>query len=73
MATSPVPRIALALLVQLVLSGCEGKLAALSDHDLQDRIYECNTAQSQSPGFAISCDNYRRECSRRRDDGRYVC
>lgn len=56
-----------------LLAGCEGKLAALSDHDLQDRIHECSNQQSQSPGFAISCDNYRRECARRRDDGRYVC
>ena len=56
-----------------MLSACEGKLAGLSDADLQDRIYECSTQQSQSPGFAISCDNYRRECERRRKEGRYVC
>lgn len=55
------------------IAGCEGKLAGLTDSELQDRIYECNAAQSQSPGFAISCDNYRRECERRRDEGRYVC
>ena len=59
--------------VLLLAAGCEGKLAGLSDHELQDRIHACNTQQSQSPGFAISCDNYRRECARRRENGRYVC
>lgn len=66
-------RCATLLTLSIGVAGCEGKLASLSDHDLQDRIHECNTQQSQSPGFAISCDNYRRECARRRDEGRYVC
>lgn len=57
----------------LVSSGCEGKLAGMSDTTLQDKMHECNTQTSQSPGFAISCDNYRRECERRREAGRYVC
>jgi hypothetical protein len=55
------------------LAGCEGKLAKISDADLQDRMYECNTTVDQAPGMAISCDNYRRECHRRRDEGRFVC
>ncbi|MEQ8783474.1 MAG: hypothetical protein RIE06_27745 [Roseibium album] len=55
------------------LSACESRLAGLSDTDLQDRMYECNTTVDQSPGMAISCDNYRRECQRRRDEGRFVC
>ena len=55
------------------LTGCEGKLESMSDEDLQDKVYECNRQASQSPGFAISCDNYRRECARRRDEGRFVC
>lgn len=57
----------------LGLAGCEGKLAKISDSELQDRMYECNTTLEQSPGMAISCDNFRRECQRRRDQGRYVC
>lgn len=57
----------------LGLAGCEGKLAQLSDTELQDRMYECDTTAEQSPGMAISCDNYRRECQRRRDQGHYVC
>lgn len=55
------------------LTGCEGKLAKLPDTELQDRIYECQHTVDQAPGFAISCDNYRRECERRREEGRFVC
>jgi len=62
-----------ASILLLTLTACGSKLAGMSDADLQDRVYECNYAQSQSPGFAISCDNYRRECKRRREDGLYVC
>jgi hypothetical protein len=57
----------------LGLAGCESKLADLSDTELQDRIYECRSTTSQSPGFAITCDNFQRECERRRDQGRFVC
>ena len=66
-------RPAIVLLACLALAACEGKLASMSDSDLQDKVYECDSAQSQSPGFAISCDNYRRECKARREDGRFVC
>jgi len=59
--------------VSLFLAGCESELAGISDVELQDRIYQCNTTVDQSPGFAISCDNYRRECERRRENGRFVC
>ncbi|MCB1685854.1 MAG: hypothetical protein R3E82_05600 [Pseudomonadales bacterium] len=62
----------LCFLVSMV-AGCESRLAGLSDTELQDNVHECNTQSSQSPGFAISCDNYRRECERRREAGRYVC
>ena len=66
-------RAILAGLLLLTFGACGSKLAGMTDHDLQDRIYECTSAHNQSPGFAISCDNYRRECKRRRDEGRYVC
>lgn len=55
------------------LAACDSKLASVSDQTLQERIYECNHTFDQSPGFAIRCDNYRRECLRRRDEGRFVC
>lgn len=57
----------------LVLSGCGNDLNDLSDSQLQERAFECLTNKEQTPGGAISCENYRRECQRRRDMGRYVC
>jgi hypothetical protein len=63
----------LGLVSLFFLSACESKLASLTDAELQDRIYQCQTTTEQSPGFAISCDNYRRECERRREQGRFVC
>lgn len=57
----------------VALSGCSNKLAGMADHELQDKSYACRQATAQSPGFAISCDNYKRECERRREAGRYLC
>lgn len=57
----------------LALAACDSELARVPDETLQNRIYECNHTFDQSPGFAIRCDNYRRECLRRRDEGRFVC
>ena len=68
-----IPAAMLLVAIPLGLAGCEGKLASLSDTELQDRMYECETTVDQSPGMAISCDNYRRECERRREEGRFVC
>jgi len=59
--------------VVALLTGCESKLASLSDTELQDRMFECRSTTEQSPGMAISCDNYRRECARRREAGNFVC
>ena len=69
----PVPKIILFAFLAVGLSSCGSKLEGLTDEDLQDKMYECQANTSQSPGFAISCDNFRRECTRRRDDGRFVC
>ncbi len=60
-------------LIFMGMAGCGNELEALSDSQLQDRSYQCAQATEQTPGQAISCDNYRRECQRRRDLGRYVC
>ncbi len=55
------------------LGACDNKMQSLADDRLQDKVHACNMAVSQSPGFAISCDNFARECSRRSELGRYVC
>lgn len=57
----------------LFLGGCESRLSSMSDNDLQDKMYECRNAHTKSPGSAISCDNFERECQNRRSAGKYVC
>lgn len=57
----------------LALTGCGSDMEKLTDSELQDRAYQCGVTKEQTPGGAISCENYRRECQRRRDEGRYVC
>jgi len=67
-------RISCALGIAVILcSGCSNKLAGMDDNELQDKSYACRQATQQSPGFAISCDNYKRECERRREAGRFLC
>ena len=55
------------------LAACSNDFADMPDTDLADGIYTCRTEIDQSPGMAIRCDNYQRECERRRDEGRFVC
>ena len=61
------------LVAALFTAGCDSALSRLSDNELQDRMYECRNAHKQSPGSAISCDNFERECKRRRSAGKFVC
>lgn len=68
-----VSRTVLLLLAFLQLAACNNKLAALTPEELRDRIYECERTAEPGPGLAIACDNYRRECERRRNAGQYVC
>ncbi len=58
-----------------ILTGCnDGPYADYSDTELQDAHHKCETADSMSPGAAITCDNIRRECKRRADEkGRTIC
>lgn len=68
------PRIAtLGLFFGALLVGCGSKLADISDNELADEMHACRTDQDPSPGRAIACDNYKRECSRRRKEGKFVC
>lgn len=62
-----------ALTVLLVLAGCSSPFEDMPDDELADKAYRCTITTDQSPGFAIRCDNYQRECDRRRDDGHFVC
>jgi hypothetical protein len=61
------------ILLAVFGGGCDSRFASMSDEVLQEKMHACRTTVEQSPGFAISCDNYRRECDRRRKEGRFVC
>ena len=54
-------------------TGCSSKFETMSDQTLADGMHECRATSDQSPGFAIRCDNFERECNRRREDGHFVC
>ena len=57
----------------LLLFACEGKFSKLSDAELQQKIFDCNATLEPSPGKAVSCGNFMKECERRRKEGRFVC
>ena len=66
-------KLTVCLSVVVLLSACSNKLESIADEDLADTMHECRAATDQSPGMAIKCDNIARECSRRRDEGKFVC
>lgn len=69
----PLRLLALSLLCGGIIAGCGSKLADVSDNELADQMHACRTDQDPSPGRAIACDNYQRECTRRRKEGKFVC
>ena len=66
------PKWATVIILGMLVIGCGSRLANLADADLQEKVFECNKPDL-APGMAIQCDNYRRECARRREQGRFVC
>ncbi len=66
-------RVCLIAAIGFVLVACGGKFAGMADDDLREKMGACGRIVQKSPGYAISCDNYTRECRNRRDEGRYVC
>lgn len=55
-----------------ILSGCEQSMS-ISDGELLERIEEC-LSDSLTPGMAVACGNYQKECKRRgKATGNYIC
>jgi hypothetical protein len=72
--STPLRAMSAMLVIMGLLGGCGGsKLEGLSDTQLQDKAYACTREHNLSPGAAIACDNYRKECQRRRELGSFVC
>lgn len=55
------------------LAGCERKMD-ISDQDLVAEMIECAAETDKTPGRAVACGNYARECRRRgKETGNYIC
>lgn len=57
----------------LSLAACGTEISRLSDDDLRKKVQECDYAVNLSTAEHQVCGNYRRECQRRLDEGRFVC
>ena len=68
--------IGVAALFLLILSACDGndKFAKLSDYELAEEHGNCLDRKPTAPGAKIICENYAKECERRKKDlGTFVC
>jgi len=68
--------IGVAALFLVGLSACDGnaKFAKLSDYELAEAHGKCLDKKPTAPGAKIICENYTKECERRKKDlGTFVC
>lgn len=56
-----------------LLVACDSKWSKMPDDELAVKSSECAAEVSKSSARIQVCKNYERECSRRRDQGAYVC
>lgn len=73
---SNVPRLIATSVCSLILvfglAACEQSLK-ISDKELVERVAECHS-DTLTPGAAVSCGNYLKECARRgKKTGNYLC
>lgn len=55
------------------LLACGNSVEKLDDHDLRQKVYDCENASDPTTVDVQACKNYRRECERRKKAGHYVC
>ena len=61
------------LVLMFGLSGCEQSMN-ISDEALIGHIEECLSNDNLTPGMAVACSNYQKECqSRGKKTGNYIC
>ncbi|MCB1644194.1 MAG: hypothetical protein KDI36_02010 [Pseudomonadales bacterium] len=55
------------ILLPVVLTACSSgaDLSDVKNEELTDQAYRCGLNKNPAPGYAISCENIRRECQRR--------
>ena len=65
-------KIVLAGMLIAPLASCEQSMN-ISDEELIERISEC-LGDNLTPGMAVACGNYQKECQRRgKKTGNYIC
>ncbi|ADZ90394.1 hypothetical protein [Marinomonas mediterranea] len=60
----------------LTIGGCDmfgGPAADIADADLRKKWRECKSISNPSRTKVLACENYERECSRRKGKGNLVC
>ncbi len=63
----------LLLLVSTALIGCEKGLD-ISNAELVKKSADCMADENKTPGMAVVCGNYQKECARRgKATGNYIC
>ncbi len=66
-------RFILLFVVSTALIGCEKGLD-ISNAELVKKSAECMADETKTPGMAVVCGNYQKECARRgKATGNYVC
>lgn len=65
----------LALVSLLLVAACEGnsKMRSMSNNELTGKRDNCLRHDPSAPGQATACENIRKECERRRQEGNYAC
>lgn len=62
------------MLLIVSAAACSGSaMEDVTDSNLQAQAKDCKRTPDQGPAMAIQCGNVERECTRRRELGRFVC
>ena len=61
----------------LLLNACDsgGKYAAFDDNKIRSEYAKCITTPNNkmSPARGVACNNYEKECQRRKKNGKNIC
>lgn len=62
-------------LILAMLVACEGnsKMRQMSNQELTGKRDRCLRNDPTSPGRVTACENIRKECERRREEGNFAC
>lgn len=61
------------VLLAFTLIACDKGLRGLTNEELVAKNDECVMGNPTAPGRVTACENIKKECARRRDDGNYAC